>query len=159
MINLDTVAVKALAGCLALSVGAFLYQRGESWKQTAQFAAAELERVVSAAQSSQDALLACDAATTELMTVAKAQQQALIAAGDRMQGMATELAASRKKLFEVEQRDRYNPECAALLEVDFVSMCPGHALGVRQRAADSLPHADDSHPRADPTALRRTTDI
>lgn len=156
---LRSTIFKVFAGLLVFSIGVHMFQRIQFHSLRADVAEAAAQELVSANSESQKVIDEYKAATDELVRMANAQQQAIIAAGDRMQQMAVELVAARNKLKEVEQRDKANPECAELLNIDLGSVCPGFAGGVFQRSADSLPNALRRSPGADPTAARHTVDL
>lgn len=156
---LKSTIFKVFAGLLVFSLGVHMFQRIQFHSLRADVAEAAVQELVSANGESQKVIDEYKAATDELARMANAQQQAIIAAGDRMQQMAVELVAARQKLKEVEQRDKANPECAELLSVDLSGVCPGFAIGVRQRAADSLPDALRGSAGSGTSTARRTVDL
>lgn len=65
------------------------------------------------------------------------------AAAEEATAAAKRIEARADELDRLEEPDRANPDCAALLRVDLAAVCPAIARGMRERAARGVPRPGD----------------
>ena len=141
-VSTGIAAVAIAAALIAGGWGYVQHQRAERYQSEAD-QAVYVARALSAAAQSKDQVIArqLDAAKRMLDTIAE-QQHRIEAAGARITELSDEILARGRRLRELEETDRENPECKAILDTVLDDVCPGVARGVRERAADRLQGSD-----------------
>lgn len=126
---------------IAMGLGAaLLLALGGLYWQTARLDRAQENIAVLKATARDNAALvdAQNAAIADLNRIEGERVVAMKAAGIRLAELATNLAAERAKRRKATETDYARPDCTAFLETDLASLCPAHAVGVRD-AARRLP--------------------
>lgn len=90
-----------------------------------------------AAAKGKDTTIAALEASAEAWRKLATTSEAMKAAADLVDATRKTIEARASALAAAEERDRANPDCAALLALDIARACPAIAAGVRTRAAAS----------------------
>ena len=80
------------------------------------------------------ALEQCALSAKAMRNVAEQQRLAGEQAAERLAKLSASLAQFQARIRAAEDADRALPACETLLRTDLAAVCPGRALGVRQRA-------------------------
>jgi DNA repair exonuclease SbcCD ATPase subunit len=147
-----------MMAALALSVVAigYNYQRAEKFQAEAKFqesrarAYQEKSHVLLVSMRDKDATIAkYQAATKELVKIAHEQADRATEAAEQIDKLKKSLTDLRAFLRVQEDADHAIPNCEKLLRSD-LNVCPGHTLGMRERARRSLQRSGSANPGARP---------
>lgn len=145
-----------MVAALALSAVAigYNYQRAEKFQAEAKFqesrarAYQEKSNVLLVSMKDKDATIArYQEATKELVKIANEQADRASEAAEQIDKLKKSLTDLRAFLRVQEDADHAILDCEKLLRSD-LGVCPGHTLGVRERARRSLQRSGSANPGA-----------
>jgi hypothetical protein len=130
---------------LAFVAIGYNYQRAERFQAEKQVAIEQRDAAQGALESQNAAVEQCAEASRKLFNIATEQDRAINMAADQIELLNQDLVTTRAELRDQEDRDHEIPACEIVLQTD-LSVCPGHAASVRQRASRSLQRSGGGSP-------------